>query len=59
MILKSEDFALCQKPEKEIVAGLCLSYDLLRGICMETDDPCIILQQENSPGSDPDLKPES
>lgn len=43
MIVKSGGFDLCQRPEKKVVEGLCLSYDLLRGLCMETEEPCIIL----------------
>jgi len=30
----------CQREEKHVVAGLCLSFDLLKGICLETSMPC-------------------
>ncbi|AMV72230.1 hypothetical protein JCM30471_07140 [Desulfuromonas carbonis] len=38
----SSGFESCKRQEKEIVAGLCLSFDLLKGICMETSLPCEI-----------------
>jgi len=35
------DFELCDLPEKQVVEGLCLSYDLLRGFCLETMGACL------------------
>ena len=40
MNLKSIDVSKCDREEKEVVEGLCLSYDLMRGICLETMKEC-------------------
>ncbi|GAB4173866.1 MAG: hypothetical protein Tsb0017_26970 [Geothermobacteraceae bacterium] len=34
------DFDRCRRPEKEVCEGLCLSFDLMRGLCMETAEVC-------------------
>jgi len=34
------DFALCDLSEKQVIEGLCLSYDILRGCCLETMAEC-------------------
>jgi len=43
MNLQSIDVSKCQRSEKEVSEGLCLSYDLLRGLCLETMGPCVAL----------------
>ncbi len=40
-----DDFSSCEMNEKEVVEGLCLSFDLLRRICMETGTPCKTQQE--------------
>lgn len=30
----------CEHVEKQVVEGLCLSYDLVKGVCLETMEPC-------------------
>ena len=35
------NFELCDLPEKQVIEGLCLSYDLLRGCCLETMRGCL------------------
>lgn len=39
---KGSGFDGCQRQEKEVISGLCLSFDMLKGICMETHLPCDI-----------------
>jgi len=34
------DLDRCRRPEKEVCEGLCLSFDLMRGLCMETAEVC-------------------
>ena len=43
MNLQSIDVSRCQRPEKEVNEGLCLSYDLVKGLCLETLTPCVAL----------------
>lgn len=40
MNLKSMDTSTCDRTEKVVVEGLCLSYDMVRGICLETMQEC-------------------
>ena len=35
------DFDLCDLPQKQVIEGLCLSYDMLRGCCLETMAACL------------------
>lgn len=30
----------CRLPQKKVIEGLCLSYDMLRELCLETMGPC-------------------
>ncbi len=53
MDLKGIDVSHCRHPRKQVSEGLCLSYDLLRGLCLETMQPCTTLP-EQEPGDDPD-----
>lgn len=43
MDLQHLDVSKCQHPRKHVSEGLCLSYDLLRGLCLETMKPCAAL----------------
>lgn len=35
------DFEKCEMPEKKVIEGLCLSYDMLRCNCLETMETCL------------------
>jgi len=35
------NFDLCDLPEKKVIEGLCLSYDMLRCCCLETMETCL------------------
>ena len=41
MNLISIDENKCDRSEKEIVEGICLSYDMVKGICLETMEECV------------------
>lgn len=43
MDLQGIDVSKCPHPGKEVSEGFCLSYDLLRGLCLETMEPCVAL----------------
>ena len=43
MNLRSIDVRKCDRPEKEVIEGLCLSYDMVRALCLETMGPCVAL----------------
>ncbi len=45
------DFSRCHRPEKDVCAGLCLSFDLMRGLCMETADLCVALRDSEEPSA--------
>ncbi len=40
MNLNSIDTSKCKREEKEVVEGFCLSYDMLKGVCLETMETC-------------------
>ncbi|WP_187426693.1 hypothetical protein [Geothermobacter ehrlichii] len=46
MDIAAFDISRCRRPEKKECEGLCLSYDMLRGLCMETSGPCEALADE-------------
>lgn len=46
MNLQSIDVSKCQRPQKKVSEGFCLSYDLLRGLCLETMEPCVAVADE-------------
>jgi hypothetical protein len=41
MNLTAIDENKCDRSEKEIVEGFCLSYDMLKGVCLETMEACV------------------
>jgi hypothetical protein len=49
MNLQSIDVRKCQRSEKEVCEGLCLSFDLLRGLCLETMSPCMAVVDQADP----------
>lgn len=52
MNLRGIDVSRCRRPEKVECEGLCLSFDLLRGLCLETMEPCVA-QMEDDAEHDP------
>lgn len=40
MNLNNVDTSKCKRDEKEVVEGLCLSYDMIKGVCLETMEEC-------------------
>ena len=47
MNMSNIDFSKCDRDEKEVVEGLCLSYDMLKGVCLETMEECEAIQESN------------
>lgn len=47
MNLRSIDESKCERPEKEVIEGICLSYDMIRRVCLETMSPCDALQESD------------
>ena len=40
MDLRNVDTTRCDRAEKEVIEGVCLSYDMVREICLETLQKC-------------------
>lgn len=40
MNLREIDVSLCNRAEKEVIEGVCLSYDMVRHLCIETMKEC-------------------
>ena len=40
MNLRYIDVNKCEREEKEVIEGICLSYDMIRNVCMETMREC-------------------
>lgn len=40
MNLINIDTSKCERAEKEVIEGICLSYDMVRGLCLETMQEC-------------------
>ena len=53
MNLQSIDASRCRRPEKEVSEGLCLSCDLVRGLCLESMTPCVALLDKEEPVEEP------
>ena len=47
MNLLNIDAAQCERKEKEVVEGVCLSFDMMKGICLETMEECVAMQNED------------
>lgn len=48
MNLTNIDSSQCELAEKEVVEGICLSYDMMKGICLETMEKCVAMQEDES-----------
>lgn len=40
MNLSKLDLSKCERAEKVVIEGLCLSYDMMRDLCLETMEKC-------------------
>lgn len=49
MQLTPIDTDKCRREEKEVIEGICLSYDMIRGICLETMTDCEALSENTDP----------
>lgn len=47
MNLTNVDSSQCERAEKEVIEGVCLSYDMMKGICLETMEKCVAMQENN------------
>ena len=47
MNLSNNDTSKCERAEKEVIEGICLSYDMLKGICLETMQQCDAIEKED------------
>ena len=41
------DTSKCERAEKEVIEGICLSYDMVKGICLETMQECDAIQKDD------------
>ena len=46
-VLQNIDESKCERAEKEIIEGICLSYDMLKGICLETMKACEAMEESD------------
>lgn len=46
MNLRNIDLSKCDRAEKEVVEGFCLSYDMIRDLCLETMEKCEALRKD-------------
>jgi hypothetical protein len=47
MNLMSIDTSKCERAEKEVVEGICLSFDMMKGICLETMQECDAIPKDD------------
>jgi hypothetical protein len=47
MNLSIIDVSKCDRDEKEVIEGLCLSYDTVKRICLETMEECVAMQKSD------------
>ena len=47
MNLRNIDTSKCERAEKEVIEGLCLSFDMVKGICLETMRECEATQKDD------------
>jgi hypothetical protein len=47
MNLNYVDTTKCERAEKEVIEGICLSYDMVKGLCLETMQECDATQKED------------
>ena len=47
MNLRSIDVSKCTRDDKEVIEGLCLSYDMVKGVCLETMTDCVAFTESD------------
>ncbi len=47
MNLRNVDTSKCERAEKEVIEGICLSYDMVKGLCLETMQECGATQKDD------------
>ena len=47
MKLNNIDTSKCKREEKEVVEGFCLSYDMVKGVCLETMEACEAISEND------------
>jgi hypothetical protein len=47
MNLVNIDTSKCDRDDKEVIEGICLSYDMVKGICLETMEECVAVQEDD------------
>jgi hypothetical protein len=47
MDLMNIDISKCKREEKEVVEGFCLSYDMVKGVCLETMEVCEAMSEND------------
>ena len=47
MNLSNIDATQCDRAEKEVVEGICLSLDMVKGLCLETMEKCIAMRDDD------------
>jgi hypothetical protein len=47
MNLQIIDTSKCELAEKEVIEGICLSFDMVKGLCLETMKQCIAIQKDD------------
>jgi hypothetical protein len=46
MKLVNIDTSKCDRDDKEVIEGICISYDMVKGICLETMEECVAVQED-------------
>ena len=41
MKLVNIDISKCDRTDKQVIEGICLNWDMVKGICLETGKECI------------------
>jgi hypothetical protein len=41
------DESKCDLEGKEVLEGICLSYDMLKGVCLETNEKCEAIEKSD------------
>jgi hypothetical protein len=47
MKITSIDTSKCEREEKEVIEGFCLSYDMVKGVCLETMEDCEAMSESD------------
>ena len=47
MNLMHFDTSKCERDEKEVIEGICLSYDMMKRICLETMQECDAIEKDD------------